>query len=157
MRIGALLLPGLMLLGACSTTQELVNKLPIPGVGERQHDEEQIAAVLLDVQQGMERGRVYKVVAHVSTRYHDQAGRDYEGIRQYVAQLLRNYRDIRITRVGTRISVDGDRASVAETFGTVAMPYNLNENAPINLQGQVTVWLAREGGDWKIIEWGSLQ
>lgn len=157
MRIGALLLPGLMLFGACSTTQELVNKLPIPGVGERQSEEERIAAVLQDVQQGMERGSVYKVVAHVSGRYRDQAGRDYEAIRQYVALLLRNYRDIRITRAGSRIAIDGDRASVVETFGTVAMPYNLNENAPINLQGQVTVWLARENGDWKIIEWGSLQ
>ncbi len=157
MRMATLLLPGLMFLGACATTQDLVNRVPMPGVLERESNEARIAAVLYDVEEGMERGRVFKVVSHISPRYRDQAGRDYEGIRQYVARLLRNYRDIRITRAGSRIAVDGDRATVIETFGTVAMPYNLDENVPINLQGQVTVRLAREDGVWKIIEWGSLQ
>lgn len=78
MRMATLLLPGLMFLGACATTQDLVNRVPMPGVLERESNEARIAAVLYDVEEGMERGRVFKVVSHISPRYRDQAGRDYE-------------------------------------------------------------------------------
>lgn len=149
-----LLALGACCLGACSTTQDIVGR--IPGIGERTTDEAQIAAVLHDVHQGMERGRVFKVLAHVSTVYQDQEGRDYAAIREYLAQVFRTYRDIRITRAGSRILVQGDRAQVVETFGTVATPFSRVDAAPLNMQGQLTVHLRRETEGWKIVEWSPL-
>lgn len=158
MRGARLLLPALALLGlgACAPTRDLVDRIPGIG-GERVTDEARIAAVLHDVQDGMERGRVFKVLSHVSTAYQDQAGRDYAAIREYLAQVFRTYRDIRITRVGSRITVHGDRAQVVETFGTVATPFSRADAAPLNLQGQLTVHLRRESEGWKIVEWSPLQ
>lgn len=119
-------------------------------------DEQKIAAVLEDVAQGMENKRVYQVLSHVSQRYHDREGRDSEALREYVAAILDNYRTIRVTRTPSRVQVQGDRARVVDTFGTLAQPNDLKEYPIVDLQGRVVVLLERSGDTWQILEWGPL-
>jgi hypothetical protein len=130
-------------------------KVPFP-IG-KMSDEEQVAFVLDDVWQGMQTGRVYKVLAHVSSSYLDQEGRDYEAMQEYLAQLFRSYSEIKITRTQPKILVIDNRARAVETFGTVAKPKDAKKDPPINLQGQVTVYLERAGDAWQIVEWGPLR
>lgn len=123
---------------------------------QRTPDNVQIATVLQDVHNGMETRRIFKVLAHVSRNYRDQAGRDYNGIQAYLQDFFERYRDISITRAKTQIQVQGDQARALETFGTRARAANPDEDIDIHLQGQVTVTLERIEGQWKIVEWGSL-
>jgi hypothetical protein len=56
-----------------------------------------------------------------------------------------------------RITIEeGVRARAVETFGTVAEPLDPKLEPPINLQGQVVVNLVKVGGEWQIVEWGSI-
>ncbi len=129
----------------------------IPGLtGPRVTDEEQIAAIMDDVNRGMESRRIYKVLAHVSRSYLDSEGRDYKGLESYLNDIFRRYREIRIDRVRARIAVDGARARVVETFSTFAEPAPGSSAGPLTLQGQVTVYLEKAGDRWLIVEWGHL-
>ena len=119
-------------------------------------DEQKIAMVLADVSQGMENKRVYQVLSHVSQRYHDREGRDYEALRKHVSTILDNYRTIRVTRTPSRVQVQGDRARVVDTFGTLAQPNDQKEYPIIDLQGRVVILLERSGDTWQILEWGPL-
>jgi hypothetical protein len=146
----------LLLLGAlgCQTGTGLeMPRLPF----SRMSDEEQIAAILQDVQVGMETKRIFKILAHVSPNYRDQEGRDYEALRDYLNQVFRSYRTIRITRAYPRIVVQGNQARAVDTFGTAAEPMDAAGVPPINLQGQVAVTFERDRESWKIIEWGPLR
>lgn len=126
----------------------------IPGItGPKVTDEQLIAQVLDDVHRGMQSRRIYKVLAHVSRSYHDGDGRDYAGVENYLNTLFQKYRVIRIKRVPPRIAVQGDRARVVETYGTIAEPVNAAEDPPISLQGQITVYLEKVGGVWRITQW----
>ncbi|MCX5758696.1 MAG: hypothetical protein NTU83_09370 [Candidatus Hydrogenedentes bacterium] len=136
-------IPGLQKLGEAS--------------GIKRTDDEQIAGVMDDVALGMQSRRIYKVLAHVSRTYHDAEGRDYTKLEEYLNEIFRVYRTIRITRVVPRITIEeGVRARAVETFGTVAEPLEPNLEPPINLQGQVVVNLVKVGGEWQIVEWGSI-
>jgi len=148
---------GVLALFAQEGCQKTLASINLPGLGSaRVSDEEQIAAVLNDAQDGLQSRRVFKVLAHVSENYLDQDGRNYEGIRDYVQSIMKAYRSVRITRTRPRILVHGDRARAVEAFGTIAEPLDIN-GAPLNLQGHVSVYLERTGGAWKIVEWGRLQ
>lgn len=116
-------------------------------------DEQIIAEILDDVRLGMEQRRIYKVFAHVSRSYNDDEGRDYDGMLAYVGDIFDRYKYIQIKRVPPRIVVRGDTAEVVDTFGTVAEPVNSSNDSPINLQGRVTIHLARVGGQWMIMAW----
>lgn len=129
--------------------------LEIPGLGRKVSDEAQISDILEKVHRGMETRKVYQVMAHVSQDYMDLEGRDYEGIRAYLNQIVKDYRAIVINRTPPTILVEGDRARAIEAFGTQADPDN-SRIPPINLQGQVSVYLQREADGWKIVEWGSI-
>jgi hypothetical protein len=129
--------------------------LEIPGLGGKVSEEEKIAKILDEVQKGMETRKVYQVMAHVSPNYMDQEGRDYEGIRAYLNEIMKNYREIIIRRSNPTILVEGDRARALDPFGTRADPDN-NRVPPLNIQGQVSVYLEREDGKWKIVEWGPI-
>jgi hypothetical protein len=132
--------------------------MDIPGVtAPRASDEMRIAAVLNDVDEGMRQRRIFKVLAHVSRTYHDDEGRNYQGIQEYLKTVFDKYRSIRITRVPPQIVVQGDRARATETFGTIAEPVDAQEMPPVNLQGQVLVYLERTNGQWLITEWSSAQ
>ena len=138
--------------------QQATRAIDMTGLtGPRLTDEEQIAVILNEVHRGMEEQRIFRVLAHVSKSYEDQEGRDYEGIQQYLRELFRDYRDIRITRPRPRIMVQGRRARVVETFGTEARPRNPDADRPINMHGQVIVYFEKTGDTWQIIEWGPLQ
>jgi hypothetical protein len=119
-------------------------------------DEQHILWVLADVEEGIESQRVYKVLAHVSKRYRDAEGRDYEDIQKYVNRLFKTYWDLRITRSRPRVTVRGARARVVEGFETQGRPTDPNDEA-LYLHGQITVFLEKQGDAWKIIEWGALQ
>ncbi len=124
------------------------------GANAKLTDEEKIALVLEDVQRGMEGRRVYQVLAHVSRNYEDRKGRNYERLRDDLNLLLRNYRAINITRTPPNIQVQGDRARVIDTFGTIAESVSPLEYPPANLQGQVIIMMERFGDTWQIVEWG---
>jgi hypothetical protein len=119
-------------------------------------DEQKIGMVLADVAQGMENRRVYQVLSHVSQRSNDREGRDYEALRKHVSAILDNYRTIRVTRTPSRVQVQGDRARVVDTFGTLAQPIDQKEYPNVDLQGRVVILLERSGGAWQILEWGPL-
>ena len=148
-----------VLVGGCATNY--VSQLPgfdalRQASGMAPSDEAKIVAVLDDVHRGMENRQIYKVLANVSHNYYDSEGRDYNALQESLAELFKKYRQIRITRVTPRVSVNGDYARAIETFGTVAEPNDPNTEPPINLQGQVAVSLEKVGGRWQIIEWGSM-
>ena len=144
------LIPILLLLAGCGG-----GTLEIPGLGSKVSEEEKIAKILDKVHNGMIARKVYQVMAHVSPNYLDQEGRDYEGIRKYLNDIMKNYREISIQRSTSSILVEGNRARAVEAFGTRALPDN-DRVPPLNLQGQVSVYFEREDGDWKIVEWGPI-
>lgn len=119
-------------------------------------DEEQITAVLDDVHRGMQQRQIYKVLAHVSPNYYDAEGRDYAAIERYLVEVFRSYRSVQIRRVNPRVAVYGTTARAVETFGASAEPNDPAVDPPVNVQGQVTVSLEKLGGEWKIVEWGSI-
>lgn len=141
----------LMLIVGCSGGPSL----DIPGLVGRDTEEEKIAKVLNEVHRGMITRKVYQVMAHVSERYMDQEGRDYTGIKSYLNDIVKNYRVIDIQRSAPTIVVEGDRATAVEAFGTIAEPDN-DRVPPLKIQGQVSVYLEREDGKWKIVEWGAI-
>lgn len=144
-------------LGGCATWDvPLQLPIPIERAPSGANDEQQILWVLADVEEGIETQRVYKVLAHVSKRYRDAEGRDYEDIQRYVNRLFKTYWDLRITRSRPRVVVRGARARVVEGFETQGRPTDPNDE-PLSLHGQITVFLEKQGDAWKIIEWGALQ
>ena len=102
----------------------------------------------------MQSRRIFKVLAHVSRTYRDDGGRDYAGVEQYLSELFRAYNKIQITRVPPKIIVQRDRARAVETFGTSAEPFNRNENRPIEMHGQMNIYLEKIDNKWMIVEWG---
>lgn len=142
-----------VLLAHCQTSPV---QLPVIG-SPRMSDEQQITLLLDDVQRGMEQRRIYKVLAHVSRNYRDKSGRDYQAIQAYLNSIFDRYRNIRITRTQPRVWVQGNRAEALEAFGTSAEAIHPAEDLDIHLQGQVTVYLERIDGVWKIVEWGPIQ
>lgn len=154
MRQGLLLAVLFGMLAGTGCDREL--PVQIPGVSERVRDEDRIAAVLNDVARGMESKRVYRVLSHVSKEYRDQEGRDYDAIRDYLAEIMKRYRQIRITRMKPKIAVQGDKARAIEAFGTMAEPVDSRAGTPLNVQGQVTVYLEKVDDAWRIVEWSPL-
>jgi hypothetical protein len=141
--------------GGCQTPSLPVD---IPLItGPRLSDEQVIEAVLEDVQRGMQERRVYKVLAHVSRNYRDAEGRDYEDIQEYLRRIFELYREIRITRARPEIVVQGYEARVIETFGTQARPFRPEEAPPLQLQGQLAVFLEKVDNRWLIVEWDNVQ
>lgn len=131
--------------------------LNVPGVTTPLvSDEDQIASVLADVHAGVQTRRIYKILAHVSRNYTDPEGRDYDALERALGELFKNYRQIRITRVPPRVIVQDDHARVIETFGVRAEPAN-PKNAPINMQGQVNIYLEKTSEGWQITEWSRVQ
>lgn len=142
-----------VLLAGCGGRMRLdVPLMPRDGLS----DEEKIAFILNDVCLGMESRRIYKVLAHVSPGYRDQEGRDYAAIQEYLSEIVKEFSDVKITRMRPLILVQGNQARALETFGTVARPKDPRKMAPLNLQGQVYVYFERVGGAWKIVEWSPL-
>ena len=141
-----------LLLPLVACARSIPNISDVPGFGPT--EEEQVAAILADVHNGMETQRIFKVLSHVSRDYQDAAGRDYEAIAGYLDDLFKNYESIRIARSRPRIVVEGDRARALETFGTVASPYPDSTAPALNLEARVVVHLTKARGRWKIIEWG---
>ncbi len=143
---------------ACATTGSIGSAIPVPGLGgSKLTDEEQITLLLDDVEEGMERRRIFKVLAHLSRNYQDSEGRDYDGMTKYLQAIFERYRDIRITRTRPIIRVNGVQATAVETFGTLADPVNREQDIPIHIQGQVTVYLEKAGEQWLITKWGQLR
>jgi len=129
----------------------------IPVINPKLTEEEQIMLVLEDVWRGMEARRIYQVMANVSRSYQDREGRDYDAIAAYLNKVFDEYRQIKIARVQPRVIVQGSQARAVGTFGTIAQPDPRSESPPIDLHGQVTVFLEKVDSRWLIVEWGSIQ
>ena len=123
--------------------------------GPRLSDEQHIIRLLDDVAKAMESRKIFKVLAHVSQNYHDDEGRDYDGIQTYLRTVFRDYRFIEVTRARPTVAVQGNRARAVETFGTRATPFDDNERRPIDFDGQVIVNLVKQDNSWKITEWSA--
>ncbi len=123
--------------------------------GPRLSDEQQIIRLLDDVAKAMESRKIFKVLAHVSQNYHDDEGRNYDGIQTYLKTVFKDYRFIEVTRARPNVVVQGDRARAVETFGTRATPFDENERRPIDFDGQVIVNLVKQDNNWKITEWSA--
>jgi len=150
---GLVLGAGILWLSACTST----GGIALPGLTGGASDEEQIAAIMNDIETGLETKRVYKVLSYVAESYQDKDGRDYEAVRTFLIDNLKNYREIDITRPPPQIRVQDDQARVIETFGMIGEPFDRNEAPPINLQGTVPVFFQRLDGKWRIVGLGPLQ
>jgi hypothetical protein len=156
-RTACLVLVALMATVGCATDSVRLPTMGIPGFpGAQPSDEEQIALILDEVQQGMESRRIYRVLSHVSRGYQDDEGRNYEGLSAHLNDLFERYRNIRIRRARPIVQVQGNRAQAVETFGTSADPVDANRDLAIRLQGQVTVYFEKIGDRWFIREWGRM-
>ena len=145
-----------MIAGCTTTMTDSLNIMPENIIPEVRTDEEQIAAVLKDVQEGMETKRIFKVLAHVSKNYADTEGRDYDALKEYLNGIMSEYRTIQIRRIQPKILVHGDRARAVESFGTMAQPNDAIRIPPLNVQGQLSIYFERVDGVWQIVEWGPL-
>jgi hypothetical protein len=147
-----------LLLGfALSLGCQQLSRLEMPVFpGQGLSDEEQIAAILDDVQVGMEAERLSKVMAHVSEAYMDEQGRDYAAIRQYLEALFKDYGSVTVRRVNPQVVVQGDEARAVDTFATTAEPMDPTKTPPIDVQGELSVFLRREQAGWKIVKWSPL-
>jgi hypothetical protein len=153
-------LVALLLVASLAAGCQSLNQLPveIPLItGPKLSDEVVIAAVLDDVQRGMQERKVFKVLAHVSRNYRDAEGRDYSGIQRYLNEIFSLYREIRITRVSPVVEVRGYQATATETFGTIAEPFDPSKAPPVQIQGQMRVFLEKVDNRWLIVEWGNVQ
>ncbi len=148
-----LILSNISLLFSCGT----VRKVDIPFISRNPSSEaEQIVAVLDNVERLIERKQVKKVMDYVSIEYLDEQNRKYNDIREYLQSIVRDYRVIKITRATPEIKIEGNIATVLDTFGTVAEPYDPVQGVPVNVQGKVIITLQRELDGWKIKSWSPL-
>ena len=118
--------------------------------GSRVSDEQQIAMIMDDVQLGIQRRQIYKVLAHVARGYRDEAGRDYEAVRDRAGELMKAYHKVDLTRALPKILVKGDQARVVETFGLRGEPAESDKYLPVNMQGNAVVFLYKLNGIWLI-------
>ncbi len=154
----ARLLTALTLAGICAAgcaPRWDLDQVPLPGF--QASDEEQIRAVLIDVRRGMENRQPFRILAHVSRGYQDPNGRTYQDLYGYFEDFFERYRNIRIERVRPRILVLGDHAQVLDTFATIAEPLDPTVDVPLNVEGQVYIYLDRIDGRWRIVSWDSAQ
>ncbi len=134
-----------------------VKKIDIPFINrDSSTEQEKIIAVLETVEKLIERKQVKKVMDYVSLEYRDEQNRKYNDIREYLQSIVRDYRVIRITRATPEIKIEGNIATVIDTFGTIAEPYDPVQGVPVNLQGKVIISLQKEPDGWKIKSWSSL-
>lgn len=134
-----------------------VRKIDIPFINKNSSTErEKIVTVLDTVEKLIERKQIKKVMDYVSIEYRDDQNRKYNDIREYLQSIVRDYRVIRITRATPEIQIDGNKATVLDTFGTVAEPYNPVQGVPVNIQGKVIITLQKEPEGWKIKSWSPL-
>ena len=145
----------------CKSVPESITNIPgIKQIGQATgvtlSDAEQVAAVMEDVERGLEARQIFKVLSHVAGNYHDGEGRTYNSLQVYLQDLFKNYKEIRVTRVTPRITIQGTQAKVVDSFGTVAEPFDPSKHQPINVQGQVAITLVKAGNEWVITEWSAL-
>ncbi len=134
-----------------------VRKIDIPFLDKNPTtDQEKIVSVLDTLEKLIERKQVKRVMDHVSIEYRDEQNRKYNDIREYLQSIVRDYRVIRITRATPEIKIEGNTATVLDTFGTIAEPYNSVQGVPVNVQGKVIITLQKEPDGWKIKSWSPL-
>ena len=151
--------PGLLAIAVLITgcAQQMPEMPEIPFINPKLTDEDQVLRVLDEVWRGMQSKRIYQIMSNVSRSYKDRDGRDYDALAAYLNTIFEEYRTIKIARAKPRVLVQGNQARALETFGTIAKPEPRSEYPPIDLHGQVSVYLEKVDGHWFIVEWGSIQ
>ena len=134
----------------------IMAKTGVVAIIEGKNPKERIIALLDSVEKMVERKQMKKVMDYVSMEYRDDQNRKYNDIRDYLQSIARDYRVIRITRTIPEVKIEGNKASVLDTFGTVAEPYDPVNEVPVNLQGRVIITLQKETDGWKIVSWSPL-
>ncbi|MCA1902972.1 MAG: nuclear transport factor 2 family protein [Candidatus Hydrogenedens sp.] len=141
------------ILTSCNT----VKRIDIPLLNKSASSErEQIISVLDSVERLVERKQLRKAMDYISLDYRDEQNRKYNDIREYLQGIIRDYRVIRITRATPEINIEGNKATVIDTFGTIAEPFDPVQGVPVNIQGKVIITLQKESDGWKIISWSPL-
>lgn len=143
----------LAIFSSCGT----VRKMDIPIISSLgQSEEQKIASVLDSLERAIEEKKVKNAMRFISLDYRDEQGRDYNQLREILLRLARDYRIIKITRTSPEVKIEGNTATVIDTFGTNAEPFDPIQGTPINLQGKVIINMRKEPEGWKIISWGGM-
>lgn len=137
-------------LGACASW-------PMTGRAARTQDAEAVSAMLDAMERAIERHSIYEALGCVSRAYRDAEGRDYSALRSHLSALLDQYGEIAITRTRSEIAVTGKTARAVETFRTTGVPRAGVECPPMDVEGEVTIRLAKERGAWRVTEWSRLR
>ncbi len=130
---------------------------PAPGAdSSTASDEQQIRAVLERLRDDIDHRRLPRVLAAVSDKYKDDAGRDYEAVRALLSGYFSDYRDINITRTPPQLTISRDEARSIETLGIAGEPRG-GKVPPLTFQGRVSVNLRRVEDTWQVIKVQLLQ
>lgn len=121
-----------------------------PG-GEAASDEMQIRSVLDRLRDDIDHRRLQRVLAAVSDSYKDDAGRDFNAVREMLTAYFRDYRDVRITRTPPKLTISRDEARSVETLAVSGEPGSGKVPA-FSFQGNVAVTLRRVEDTWQVIK-----
>ncbi len=136
-----------VLLGGCASTANSPITLLSQSADVKRAD---IARVLDNIHQGVERKKIFTVLAHVSPGYADDAGRNQAAVRDLLKEYFSSWRTVRVTRANPRLKVEGRQAVALESIGVIAEPFDV-EASPMNWFGELRIWLElNDDGDWVI-------
>ena len=118
---------------------------------DTQTPEQQIKAVIADIEQGIEERSLSQVMEHISDDYHDHKGRSKKDIKRYVQlQILRNQNITILSRVKS-LDIQNDIASVELSAAAAARGSELNIASVRADTHKASVVLKSDSGDWKVI------
>lgn len=118
---------------------------------------QEIARVLDEVHQGLERKKIFAVLAHLSPRYADEDGRTQADARDTLKEFFSQWRTLRVTRTNPRLRVEARQAVALESIGVIAEPFDV-EASPWNWFGEVRISLEQDdSGEWVITRVGRTQ
>lgn len=118
---------------------------------DTQTPEQQIKAVIADIEQGIEERSLSQVMEHISDDYHDHKSRSKKDIKRYVQlQILRNQNITILSRVKS-LDVQNDIASVELSAAAAARGSELNIASVRADTHKASVVLKNDSGDWKVI------
>lgn len=137
----------LVLCTGCSTAPRQPSAKPVPA--EARSVEDEVALRLTRLTDDLIHRRTPRVLGAISDAYKDDAGRDFEAVKQFLGNAFRDYREIRITRTPPKITVQGAEARSTETLGVIGEP-DSNKVSPLNFQGNVSVTLRQVDKTWLI-------
>lgn len=129
---------------------QLGQSIPILPGNAPEVQRQEIARVLDEVHQGLEKKKIFAVLGNVSAAYADEAGRNQDRVREELREFFSSWRTVRVTRTNPRLKVEGNEALALEAIGVIAEPLRV-DGSPLNWFGEVRIALRRDAdGKWMI-------